>query len=313
LTGVSGITSTISIGNTIEPVVPVGAATIPVVDTAVFFAGGGSATAGGQTVAYTGRSTSSGAGNLTGVTGIVTLIVGGTAISSVTLAGSTTLPIVNTAAFSGTGGTARVGGTTFTYTGRSTSSGAGNLTGIPASGAGALSVTVVGGTTILVGAGGAGSLTGVPASGAGSVLYAINQGDPINIWIQRDDAAAQAVQAAIDTANGRVPANGIYEGPPIVDERRGTASLTALCDATLARFSSPIVTVTYATRDVKTQIGKTVHVDLASPAIGPIDLVIQDVTISEIDVVPSVAPKFTVMASSVRFSLPDLLRRLLAA
>ena len=313
LTGVSGITGTISIGNTIEAVVAVGAATIPVADTAVFVAGGGTATAGGQTVTYTGRSTSSGAGNLTGVTGITTAIVGGGAIVSATLAGSTTLPIVSTAAFAAGGGTARVGATTFTYTGRSTTSGAGNLTGIPASGAGALTVTVLGGATILVGAGGAGSLTGVPASGAGSVLYAINQGDPINLWVQRDDTAAQAVQAAIDTANGRTPADGIYEGPPIVDERRGTASLTALCDATLQRFSSPIVTVTYATRDVKTQVGKTVHIDLASPAIGPIDLVIQDVTISEIDVAPRVAPKFTVLASSVRFSLPDLLRRLLAA
>jgi hypothetical protein len=158
-----------------------------------------------------------------------------------------------------------------------------------------------------------GTLTGVPPSGVGSIAVPLVQGAPVNLWVQRDDAAAQAVQAAIDTANGRTPADGIYEGPPLVDERRNEASLIALCDATLARFASPIVSVTYATRDVKTQIGKTVHINLASPAIGPIDLVIQDVTISEIDVVPSVAPKFTVMASSVRFSLPDLLRRLLAA
>lgn len=314
LTGVSGITASIAVGATIDAVIPIGATVVPVTDTTPFVSAGGTATAGGQTIAYTGRSTTSGAGNVTGVTGIAAPIVGGSAIVSATLAGSTTLPIVDTAAFSAVGGTARVAATTFTYTGRSTASGPGTLTGIPASGAGALTVTVLGGTTVLVGAGGAGSLIGVPASGAGSVQYAINQGAPINIWIQRDDLAAQAEQAALDLAKGRSPADGIYEGPPLVDERRGSASLTALLDATLALYSRPIRTVVHACRDLKARSGKLQHYDVTTPRIGPFDLTIQEVTITEIDVAPGLAPKFVVTASSVAGkTLDGLMRQLLAA
>jgi len=132
------------------------------------------------------------------------------------------------------------------------------------------------------------------------------------------DASLGANAPTSDTAGllGPPPgyvADGIYEGPPIVDERRGEASLTALCDANLQLFSTPIVTVTYATHDQKTKSGKTVHVATTTPPIGPVDLVIQDVTITEIGTSPSVGPTFTVTASSTRFSLDDLLRRLLAA
>jgi hypothetical protein len=40
---------------------------------------------------------------------------------------------------------------------------------------------------------------------------------------------------------------------------------------------------------------------------------IQEVTISEIDVAPGLLPRYTVVASSTRFSLDDILRRLLRA
>ena len=39
-------------------------------------------------------------------------------------------------------------------------------------------------------------------------------------------------------------------------------------------------------------------------------LTIQDVTITEIDIAPRLAPRFTVTASSMRFSVEDLLRRM---
>ena len=44
----------------------------------------------------------------------------------------------------------------------------------------------------------------------------------------------------------------------LVDTRRGQPSLIARCDAELALFSRPIVTVAYATRDLKTKSGKDV-------------------------------------------------------
>jgi len=143
------------------------------------------------------------------------------------------------------------------------------------------------------------------------LVLALVKGAPINIWVQREDLAAQAEQAAIDLASGRVPADGIYEGPPVVDERRNEASLAALCDAHLELFSRPIATVTYDTRDLKTKSGKPIVVNLASPPITQ-TLVIQDVAISEIDIAEGLAPRFHVTASTVRFSLEALLRKLAA-
>jgi hypothetical protein len=147
-------------------------------------------------------------------------------------------------------------------------------------------------------------------TGVTGIAVALPSGAPVNIWVQRDDLAAQADRIALELAQGRV-SDGVVEGPPIVDERRGEASLTALCDVTLQLFARAIVTVAYACRDLKTKSGKPVVFNVASPPIHT-TLTIQSVDISEIDVYPGVAPKFVVSASSVRFSLDDLFRQLLA-
>jgi len=60
-------------------------------------------------------------------------------------------------------------------------------------------------------------------------------------------------------------------------------------------------------RDVKSKSGKPVAISLVSPPIDEV-LTIQDITISEIDIAPGLAPRYTVTASSVRFSLEALLR-----
>jgi hypothetical protein len=191
------------------------------------------------------------------------------------------------------------GGQVVRYTAKSGNS----LTGIPTSGLGALTSTVKYGDHLQL----APALTGVTGN-----AQPILSGTPINIWVQRDALGDQSDQAAIDVANGRVRADGVYEGPILSDERRGIPSLTALCDATLAIFSRPIQTVRYATRDVNTKSGKPVTVTLASPPITA-DLVIQEVQISEIDIAPGLAPKFEATASSTRFSLDSLLRKLTKA
>jgi hypothetical protein len=41
-------------------------------------------------------------------------------------------------------------------------------------------------------------------------------------------------------------------------------------------------------------------------------LIIQEVTITEIDLAKNLAPRFTVKASSIRFTLEDTLRQLIA-
>jgi hypothetical protein len=206
-------------------------------------------------------------------------------------AGSTSLLTSGTGAFSSTGGWASIGEQIIRYTGLSGNS----LTGIPVAGVGALINTARYGEHV----------DPVPAlTGVVSLDVVIPKGQDVNIWVQRDDFSAQASQAALDGGDG------IYEYY-VADERRGTASLNALCDAHLALYSRPIVTVTYATRDVKTKSGKTIVVNLSSPPISQ-TLTIQDVTITEIDVAPHTAPKFTVSASTVRQSLESILRRMTA-
>lgn len=141
-------------------------------------------------------------------------------------------------------------------------------------------------------------------TGVTGLVEPLVAGAPIHVWVQRDDLAAQAAMAAIDGGDG------IYEHR-LSDERRGEASLIDLCDAELALFSMPIVTVTYATRDTKTKSGKPIVINLTSPPISE-TLTIQDVTIDQIDQYVNTNPRFTVTASSVRFSLEDLLRRMAA-
>lgn len=165
----------------------------------------------------------------------------------------------------------------------------GQIAGIPASGVGSITAAIAYNATIT----GAPMLTGV--SGLGAALI---QGAPVNIWVQVDDAAAQADLAA------RVGGAGVIEHL-IVDERRGEPSLLALCTADLAMYSRPIITIRYTTFDPKSKSGRPVRVHLAQP---PIDqtLTIQDVTITT----GTGPPRFSVTASSIRTSLEDLLRRM---
>jgi hypothetical protein len=213
-------------------------------------------------------------------------------------AGATTLPTASAAPFSSGGGWVQLGGSqTVRYTGISGNT----LTGIPVSGTGSIVTTVVYNQQVVA----APALTGVTG-----MTLAMQKGSPVHIWVERNDVAAQAA-AAIRESTTDYTSDGIHEHV-IVDARRGEASLIARCDADLALFANPIVTVTYATRDVKTKSGKPVVVNLASPAISE-TLTIQDVTISQIDVAPGLAPKFIVTASNVRFSLEDLLRQMAGA
>jgi hypothetical protein len=206
-------------------------------------------------------------------------------------AGSTSLITASAGPFaSGGGWVSLAGGQTVRYTGITLNT----LTGIPASGPGSILTTVLYGSQAIP----TPSLTGVTG-----LTLAMAKGSAVHIWVQRDDVTAQAAQAARAGSGDGVVEFTIFDG------RRGEASLIALCDANLALFAYPLVTVRYATRDVKTKSGKTVHVALSSPTINE-DLTIQEVTIDQIDIAPGLSPRFTVTASNVRFSLEDTLRRL---
>jgi hypothetical protein len=208
------------------------------------------------------------------------------------LPGAAALPV------SGTGWALPAGGWTVIGNGQQVirySGIAGNtLTGIPAAGPGAITAAVNFNSTVT----GAPMLIGVNAVGSTGLAAALIAGAPINIWVQIDDQSAQSALAA------RVGGSGIIE-QLIVDERRGEPSLIALCTADLALYSRPIVTVRYTTFDPKSRSGRPVRVHLTQPAIDQ-TLVIQDVTIAT-----GTGPaRFTVTASSVRYALEDLLRRM---
>ncbi len=205
-------------------------------------------------------------------------------------AGSTSILTASAAAFSSAGGWAIIGAQAVRYTGVTGNT----LTGIPASGPGALASSVRYGEHVDPSP----ALTGVTG-----IAAAIPKGTTVNIWVQRDDGAAQAAQAAIDGGDG------IYEFL-VSDERRGETSLIAMADANLALYSRPIVTVRYTTNDVKTKSGKPVVISL--PALDVDEtLTIQDVTITNLDFGPATPPLFTVTASSVRVSFEALMRGLL--
>jgi hypothetical protein len=199
--------------------------------------------------------------------------------------GQTSLIVAGLTPFSATGGWAIVGNgeILIRYAGVSVTA----LTGIPASGLGSFTAAIAYNSQI----------TAAPAlKGVSGLVLPLIKGAPINIWVQRDDLTAQA-------------ARGIIEHR-IADERRGEASLAALCDADLALFSAPLVSVTYATYDEKSKSGKPVTFALDSPSIHD-TLTIQSVQISDVEIAPGrLGPKFTVQASSVRFSIEDVLRRL---
>ncbi len=144
-------------------------------------------------------------------------------------------------------------------------------------------------------------LTGIPASGAGAVAYDIRQQEPVNIVAQVDETAAQTALAAIEGGDG------IHEHS-IVDGRLVIATATARGTAELARFKDPIVTVTYDTHDPLTRVGKSITFNLSSPTSLVASFVIQRVRRSEFTGLAGGVPRCAVEASSVKFSLEDLLR-----
>jgi hypothetical protein len=139
---------------------------------------------------------------------------------------------------------------------------------------------------------------------------AIPLGQGVSLWVQRDDLVAQAELGAIELDADGTPTDGVHEFTVVDTSLRTVPALTLRGDAELALFSRPIRTVTYATRDPKSKSGQHVDIDLDDPPIVG-TFVIQDVTIDQIQIKADLVARYTVTASSVRFTLDDLLQRVL--
>lgn len=216
--------------------------------------------------------------------------------------------VSETGLFSAGGGVILVNNALATYTGRSTSSGAGNLTGIlwpagnvdPAAGA---SVTPVG------------YLSNVHSKlGDFPVGTTAFYPGTVSVWVQRDDASAQTTLGAA----GSALADGVYEHR-ISDSALNDASAQMVGDADLSLFAGSEVIVRYNTRDPKTRPGRvlTVNMRVGTGSVhgSPVSVYVtatvkvQSVTITDIDLAENVFPLRQVVAATTKFTIEDLFRR----
>jgi hypothetical protein len=232
----------------------------------------------------------------TNTSGLVTVTATGTV-----LAGSTTIPITASGPFVAAGGWAGAGNQAVRYTGTTATT----LTGVPATGPGSLEGSLNYGTAITA----MPMLVGIPASGAGAIVHSIAKGDDVNLWVIRDDVAAQTALGALLSTPTHTH-DGVIEDV-IQDRRLSYDEMVARLDALLLERRDPIVSLRYPTLDQTTRSGRDVSFQktvLGIPT--PQTFKIQSVAITDFDPHPTHPnrPWRTVDASSRRFSLEDLLR-----
>ena len=210
--------------------------------------------------------------------------------SKIVAAGSTAIIVTSAAPFPVAGGYAIIGQQVIRYTGVTATT----ITGVPATGDGALLQSVSWGTPITV----APALLGISGQG-----FAIRSGDPVNIVVIVNDAAAQVALAAL------IGGDGVRESL-LQDGRIGTTEAGARGRALLAAHKSVLETFAHTSRDMLTGSGKVIDVNLPAPTniVGRFRL--QDVTIATFNARGIVPPTFTARSSSQQFTFEDLLRRI---
>jgi hypothetical protein len=153
--------------------------------------------------------------------------------------GSTSIPVNECGWYVATGGEIlSPAGERITYTGRSVSSGAGNITGVPAAGPGSISVPWL-------------------------------QGADAHVFVQVDDTAAQTALALLEGGDG------IHE-QPLSNAHWNVADCQQAGLAELATYAATVVTGTLWSRDKLFRSGKTLSIALPARGIN-VDVTIQQV------------------------------------
>lgn len=195
-----------------------------------------------------------------------------TATTAEVAAGATAIPVDDTRMFGDSGGKALVDGNEITYTGKSVSTGPGDL-------------------------------TGVPSSGTGSVLYTVAQGASITVLATRENTISQAIVAQVigDDHDGVIE-HAVHDG------NVGDAAARLLGDAQLVTFGSPYgeTRITYKTRDKFARAGKAASVSLSDPISLVGTFLIQQVVI-RIDMSENVFPLREVEAGVSKRDLVGIL------
>jgi hypothetical protein len=180
------------------------------------------------------------------------------------------------------------------YRGTTTIDGRFYLTGIPATGAGAITADILAGTVIAT----------IPALTGVDPARPVTIGDDVNLIVIVDDIPAQTALAAVEGGDGIVEHY-------IQDRRLSDAGARARALAELALFKTIETRITYTTHDLETRSGRTVHVALPAPTNLSGDFLIQRVTFDNVGTAIGTAPRRQVDASTTRFSFDDVLARLL--
>lgn len=192
----------------------------------------------------------------------VRVLGGSTTTTSTVSVGATSIPVNDTRLFGAFGGSALTGANQITYTGKSVASGPG-------------------------------SLTGVPASGAGAVMTAIAQGDSVRVLaISSNASAAAAVAALVGTGDG-------YIEHSVEDGQLGDLAARQRAAGELLLHKNPDKRITYNTRDLFARSGKSIAVDLADPVTGQTfvgTFTLQRVVISDIELTEALFPTRAVEA-----------------
>jgi hypothetical protein len=179
------------------------------------------------------------------------------------------------------------------YTGTTTAGGF-FLTGIPATGPGAIDAAIPAGTVV----------TASPALVGVSPVVPVTLGDAVQLIAQVDDVPAQQAIAALEGGDGIIEHY-------IQDRRLSESGARARGLAELALFKQIESRLSYTTRDPKTRSGRTIHVDLPPPTNVTGDFLVQRVVIDDVSFAKNVEPRRQVEASTTRFSFDDVLNRLL--
>jgi hypothetical protein len=210
------------------------------------------------------------------------------------LPGVTSLPLAGAGAFNAGGGLAIIGNgqQVIRYTGVSGNA----LTGVPASGSGAITAPVSYNSSVTA----APCLTGIPASGDGSVVTTIAKGDPVNVLAQVDDTTSQADMAAVFGGGD----DGVIEDYD-ADGRISEAEAIARATAVLEQNDTPRVTASYLSWDNNHRAGRTVTISITNPTtLSSSALPIQRMTVSAFQ--PAAFPQRQVQASDTHYGIEDL-------
>lgn len=199
-------------------------------------------------------------------------VVGGSASTTTDVAvGATSIPVDDTTLFGSSGGSALVGANEITYTGKSVSTGAG-------------------------------SLTGVPGSGTGSIVTAIDAGDTVRVLGKYEDSAAAAALAAV------VGSGDGYVTFSLDDGNMGNTAAVAAATANVAKYSGIDTRASFKCRDLEMFPGTYVSINLTNPTTGATiasgSFKVLEVVVSDFDESNNVYPVHTVQAgqSLVDFS-----------